>query len=292
MKPIRLYPTQPDSHGKGPMKARMMIQMTAQYGQSAVQALLSPDRFKTVHTFCMFVGYPRSGHTLTGSLLDAHPHVIMGNEFDALRYVEHGFSWKQISHLIENNAKNAAKIGRKMGGYEYPVPGQHQGRCEVPYVLGDKQGAKSSVTLHRRFELIKMLEQIVPCRFQILTVIRNPYDNIATISLKSRISMEEAIASYRRKCETIFKLHDIYGPETIIEEKHEYFVCNIREELTRICGRLGLVAEEGYLEACKSIVFSKPQTSRQKVEWTPAQRQTVEGMIAKYPFLAGYHFDE
>jgi hypothetical protein len=30
--------------------------------------------FAHVESFCMFIGYPRSGHTLIGSILDAHPN--------------------------------------------------------------------------------------------------------------------------------------------------------------------------------------------------------------------------
>ena len=35
-------------------------------------------------TFLMFIGYPRSGHTLISSLLDAHPNAIVTNEFNVI----------------------------------------------------------------------------------------------------------------------------------------------------------------------------------------------------------------
>jgi len=40
----------------------------------------------------MFVGYPRSGHSVIGSLLNAHPDMVVAHELNALRYVQAGFS--------------------------------------------------------------------------------------------------------------------------------------------------------------------------------------------------------
>jgi hypothetical protein len=39
----------------------------------------TPD-FSNVRTFILFVGYPRSGHSLIGSIMDAHPNVIIAHE--------------------------------------------------------------------------------------------------------------------------------------------------------------------------------------------------------------------
>jgi phage terminase large subunit-like protein len=43
------------------------------------------NRFHDVGVFCIFIGYPRSGHSLVGSLLNAHPEVIISHELDVLR---------------------------------------------------------------------------------------------------------------------------------------------------------------------------------------------------------------
>src|SRR3989344_1389974 len=39
----------------------------------------TPD-FSSVRTFILFVGYPRSGHSLIGSIMDAHPNIIIAHE--------------------------------------------------------------------------------------------------------------------------------------------------------------------------------------------------------------------
>ena len=40
--------------------------------------------FNNLHTFVQFVGYPRSGHTLVAMLLDAHPNIVISNEYNIL----------------------------------------------------------------------------------------------------------------------------------------------------------------------------------------------------------------
>jgi hypothetical protein len=52
--------------------------------------------FDDVGTYCMFIGCPRSGHTLIGAILDAHPNVVIAHELDALKYIRYGFGRLQL----------------------------------------------------------------------------------------------------------------------------------------------------------------------------------------------------
>ena len=46
----------------------------------------------------MFIGYPRSSHSLVGSILDAHPEIIIPHEYDVIT------KWEKYrsSTLIQN----------------------------------------------------------------------------------------------------------------------------------------------------------------------------------------------
>jgi len=50
-----------------------------------------PHTFDNVDRFVMFVGFPRSSHSLVGSLLDAHPEACIAHEMDVLKYVMANF---------------------------------------------------------------------------------------------------------------------------------------------------------------------------------------------------------
>ena len=53
-----------------------------------------------VETFVMFIGYPRSRHSLVAALLDAHPEIIIPHEYNVLKNWRRKF---QSSILIQKN---------------------------------------------------------------------------------------------------------------------------------------------------------------------------------------------
>jgi hypothetical protein len=84
----------------------------------------------------VFIGYPRSGHTLVGFLLDAHPNVIVASQTSALRYFRHGFSAQQTFHVLVENSRQVAQTGREQRRYSYDVPNQWQDRFDQLKVIG------------------------------------------------------------------------------------------------------------------------------------------------------------
>ena len=40
--------------------------------------------YDRVETFVLFIGYPRSSHSLVGAILDAHPEIIIPHEYNLL----------------------------------------------------------------------------------------------------------------------------------------------------------------------------------------------------------------
>lgn len=75
------------------------------------------EDIKSIEKYCMFVGYPRSGHSLVGSLLDAHPNIVIAHELDALRYIKEGFNKKQLFYLLLEKSQRFTKAGREWTGY-------------------------------------------------------------------------------------------------------------------------------------------------------------------------------
>lgn len=83
----------------------------------------------------MFVGYPRSGHTLISSLLDAHPNAIVANEFDVIGKWKKWDTTKKNKYFLFDqlykNSKKEAEIGYRSSTvqhrYNYAVPRQWQG---------------------------------------------------------------------------------------------------------------------------------------------------------------------
>lgn len=246
------------------------------------------SRFDAVERFCLFVGYPRSGHSLVGSLLDAHPDMVIAHELDALALVAEGCERDELYARITEHDQAFTDAGRQWMGYEYAVPGQWQGRHRHLRVVGDKKGGGSTERLATDPGALDHLEQLVGVPVVLLHVVRNPWDNIATIAKRSGCSIAESAARYGTMCVTVGALRE--RGHTIVDVGHEQLIRAPAGELERVCGALGLDADDDYLAACASVVFPAPRRTRDDATWSDADTALVERLVQQHGHLAGYSF--
>lgn len=260
--------------------------------RSTKGAVARREQFATVETYCMFVGYPRSGHSLVGSLLDAHPEAVIAHELDAVRYLRQGFRRAQIwSLILDTEATFSAKGHQTNHEYAYAVPGQWQGRWETLRVIGDKKGRNSTLQIRDDPKLLDRVKATmrVPVRF--VHVIRNPYDNIATMQRRFGGDLERALREYADLAETNDDIRRRLGPDELYELRHEDLLTDPAPAITGLVEHVGLKVPEGYVEACSGILFPSPKRTRTSVRWTDADRDRVDAIIERHEFLAGYDFD-
>lgn len=271
-----------------PRNSRLLYQAATSYvgGQYHGQA------FDGVRAYCMFLGYPRSGHTLMASLVDAHPDAIMANELHALRYIEYGFGKRQLFYLLFQNSRDFARAGQTYTGYSYQVANQWQGRYRNLSVIGDKRADRSVVRLMEKPELLEKLRRTVAVPIKFIHLIRNPFDNIASMAQKtSRADLQGTIDRYFRLAEGVEALKGKMSEGDLFEVRLEDFIATPKPVLKNLCDFLGLGIEGTYLEDCAAIVFGSPRLVRNDVEWTPEQIQEVLERSQKFSFLGGYGFE-
>jgi len=255
----------------------------------------SDDRalFDDLKTFCMFLGYPRSGHSLVGALLDAHPDIVIAQELDVLRYAAAGFRQREIIDLLLENSRAAKEGGRKWGDYCYDVPNQWQGRFRKLLVIGDKKGGGSLRRLHAEPELLGRLRQIVNLDIKFVHLVRNPYDNISTMARHREardLPLANCIDSYFARCRTFAKVRRHIADADILEMKYESFVADPKARLEELCRFLGVAAGAEYLSDCAGIVYESPHRSRYKVPWTDEGIEVVRERMSEFPFLGEYSY--
>lgn len=92
--------------------------------------------YDNIKTFVLFIGYPRSGHSLVGALIDAHPHAVVSHEVDIIS------EWKNLDpprrnkyalfdllyHDSNLEAKSGIRSNSTRHAYTYNVPNQWQGK--------------------------------------------------------------------------------------------------------------------------------------------------------------------
>jgi hypothetical protein len=272
------------------------------FGDSAgeIAALLpvarreAPSRaadFAAVARYCMFIGYPRSGHSVVGSLLDAHPDMIVAHELNALKFIEAGCTRAELFWLLTENSRRFAEHGRQWGDYRYEVPGQWQGRWRALQVIGDKKGGSSSMLLGRKPGLLDALRRVVPEPLRVIHVTRNPYDNIATMARKDTRDLGKAIRLYFELCETNRRIAAAAGAASVIHLRSEELIGDPAAALRRLATFLGVEAPADWLAACAKTVAPAPHRSRDAHPWPAPARARIEAGIAEHEFLGGYRFD-
>jgi hypothetical protein len=252
-------------------------------------------RWCRAHAVCLFLSPPRSGHSLLGALLDAHPDAAIGHELDALLFLRWGWRLVEVLPLLERSAQWAAAQELLPGGYGYRLEGQ--GQVRQPLVVGDKHGEATLVELARRPWLRQRLELASPAPLHWLRAVRHPLDNIATIALKidsiaagvlppGGTALQQAEAYF-------FQLADWMdlcgGPQArLLDVRHEQLLAEPELELRRLAGFLGLEPDPAWLARCQAILRPAPHLSRRGVCWEAGQQERILQRCREYGFLSSY----
>ena len=284
------------SRGPSPEQLRYIKPGVGVYLRSRLDGARRRESFQSIERFCLFVGYPRSGHSLTGALMDAHPNMVISHELDALKFVKAGYSREQLYSLVLRRDQDFVRSGLSWSGYSYEVPGQWQGRYAELRVIGDKMGGMVAWQVHHDPDILDRLQSVVGKRIGIIHITRNPFDNIATM-YKWRKQPDDPLREYVRRyfeiyCAGSARADAFAGPERCVTMRHEDIVAHPRERLRELCAFLGEEASAEYLEACAALIFPSAKKSRHSAPWTPAEVEAVERGMEPYPFLHGYTFDD
>ncbi len=268
------------------------------YLPSAYGGFKNRKLFENMDTYCMFIGYPRSGHSLIGTLLDAHPNMIIAPELDALKYIHARFSKRQISYLIVKRSQMSAETRFKRKGYLYVVvPNQWNGKIKSLRVIGDKHGESSSIRLKVVSDLLGRLRNTFNINIKFIHVIRNPFDNISTICRKAdrhklNPGLKHSINYYFSLCKMVLDIKKQIKCSELFELRYELFIEDPKIYLKELCQFLGLDASDDYLNDCASIVFKSPHKSRCNIQWNQELIDNVKNRINEFPFLQGYSYSE
>lgn len=248
----------------------------------------------STETYCLFLGHARSGHSIVGALLDAHPQMAIADEVLSVQLVKKGYSrdevlWRSLDVTRDQARRKRQKRGRAGKVYSYFVPGQWQGRTQDLRVVGTSDAGRTVRALAEDPELLGLVkERMTGLNLKFVQVIRNPYDNIATMMLRSGRTFESAFDRYFENWRLIEELCQRVNPEAVISLRHEDLLSGPHEQLTRVCAFLGVDAPSDYLDGCASILFPSTSRSRDAITWTDEQQRLIAEGIEEFDALSGY----
>ena len=229
-KPAKPTANKPVKHG---------VNMTAKRKQAKARAAdkeeLTPELVEGVQRFVLFVGHGGSGHSIIGSLLDAHPHVVIPHQFllfqkfpelDAVP--NHTWRLNLYNLLYRKSVSDATSIrANDKKGYTLGVSGLWQGRFDQYIeVIGDKSGGVTTSSysqdrggFRRKYERLKRMVS-VPIR--VIFAVRNPFDLISSRLAFNTKLISPDMASERRKQNA--ELRKFRVNSTFEDEESPHFV--------------------------------------------------------------------
>ena len=290
--------------------------------------MLSQLDINQVEKFLFFMGYPRSGHSIVASCLDAHPDIVVGHEFNLFPKLLRSDMYDQLMNKsilfnsLYQNSIRMAKLGwrsvepkYKKKGYTLHINSSNswQGRFRRLRIIGDKSGGMTTRCFRDEPELsakvyIHLLATVqVPVK--VLHVVRNPYDMIATRllyrhssgkgkkanyskqnPLMDSHSLSQALNNLKTEAETVSNFGKRWA-SVMLEVHNTDFIHDTQGTLRNICKFLGVECSASYLKLCYDTTFNEPTQSRHAVFWSENHRIDMDMVIKKYPFFHRYSFD-
>ena len=274
---------------------------------------------RNVERLMLIIGYNRSGTSLLGQLLNAHPEIVVAHELYILqklrdlRFVPTPSARGRAARLIIEKDRQTARESYRESGYSYAVSGLWQGRRSRLRVIGDK-GAVNVAYMMGMYGtecLDKLRRARLPARFPF--TIRNPYDIIASRALNRSRDLdgadipplrdyapadseradvsEEGVRWFIDMSENLSRALAALPREDVLPMRYEDFIASPKENLRQICAFLNVSEDERYLDVCAAFTLRDQSLTRLKVRWTDGQIARIADAIEKYAWLAGYKFD-
>jgi hypothetical protein len=247
--------------------------------------------FRDVERVFFLIGYPRSGSTLIGSMLNAHPEMVIAHESDLFRYVRPGVTRNQLFAILLRRDRQFAAVNRRWNGFDYALDHGTQGQFVRLRVIGDKHAGRAARRIHQDPALLDRFRRVVKVPIRVLHIIRNPYDNIASIAHNRDLPLGRGIDIYRKLVVAVTDVLGRLSDDELCEVRYEDFTRDPAEALTALCRFMGVDAPEDYVKGCAALADPGGRRSRTRFEWSEAERQEVNDIIASAPRLAGYTFE-
>ncbi len=256
---------------------------------------MNQDLLSHLEYFCMFIGYPYSGHSMVGSILDAHPNVVISQELHVGNLLKHGYQKEKIFSMILLNSFFHAQGGRTWNNYSYSIPGEWNGRYTTIRVIGDKKGSKSAKMLSKKSDILDLAGTSFSVPVKYIHVMRNPFDMMSTLYRHTRPGgpekMERMIERIVGRMEKVEKVRHQIQPENWLDVHHEQFIAAPDQSITGLFSFFNLETPSGFIENCRKILFKEPHQSRHDIAWKKEEIEYVSGKIAAFEQFSSYTFE-
>ena len=280
---------------------------------------LNASEMNDIESFLLFVGWARSCHSIIGSMLDAHPNIIVAHEYFLFKKLRKHIDREILFNELYKKSYDSTQGGwrsanRSNKGYTLDIDGSWQGQfTKLIKVIGDKSGGDAVIEYRRNKTLFKeiynQLQAEVKLPVKVIQVIRNPYDMIATATLFEANPVHgvkvPATPTHKYSNFRLLKKHILtflsmsrdlmqmlanfnLSPHQVYCED---LIADPIGTISSICQYLEVDCSADYLQMCADKTFKNTSETRHLVEWDPQLLSSLIPIIKQYPFFYRYTLD-
>jgi len=245
------------------------------------------DPLASVTGFVLIVGNARSGSSLLGAALDAHPAAVVANETDGSVNLWRDLAGPEVLRLVYQTAKRNAAAGRPSEGYRYQIGPPPEAKPDIR-LAGDKTWNPAILMLHGNPRFLPSLEERLGMPVRLVHAIRSPFDAIATMHRRSGASLEDRTRWYFIHCDAAAALRDRLPATRFLESHHADLLTDPAAELRRLCDFLHLAHCDDHRASVTRLLHDRPRRTADLVPWTASQVEAVTSRMRQFDFLHRY----
>ena len=295
-----------------------------------LKSLYYKKDFEDIRIMVLTIGFNRSGSSLIGHLLTAHPNIVFADELQWPGIGIFNYRSQYLYDLYNNDNLNKTfslilytdrvrYLIKNSPGFLYSsiqkevykyyqfgedahrseryvlVPNQYQGRFKKLKVIGVKASIENRVALSNNsaIESIKSKFKKRDIKLKFIFTTRNPYHLSASIEKAGEWRDE----THLLKVVSGFsnnseKILKRLDPKDVFISRYEDMCKNPGQQLTRLCNFLEVPIPANYIEDCSSQVARKPSETRLQANFSQEYKQEIASLIEKYDFFSGYSYED
>ncbi len=237
--------------------------------------------YKNIKKFVSFIGGVRTGHTLVGSLLDAHPNIDISIRQNPMLKLENNISRNSLFDII---IKYCKKSKRKIGGYSYLINNSKRGNI---YVIGDSAATYKNMKKISNNKIFNKFCNYIRVPIYWIWVIRDPFETVQSACKISGKPIDNVIERYEEAYLLSHKFCKKHKGKVIIVYLEE-LIKDPKKEVSKILDFIVVPYDKKYLDNCARFVFSNPHKVFNSKIWNKKQLNKVNNIIKNISELSCY----
>jgi hypothetical protein len=254
----------------------------------------------------MFIGFGRSGHSIVGQIVNAHPNALIADEANIFEDLGTEPTLQQtLNYLIERDRAFALRWYNKDSPLHrgdplrrllkprgkrrnFHFPGLSQGFVKLPSVVGNSKAGYTTRHVAEAPQLVPRFERAVGLPMKFVSLVRNPYDMIASGMRRRAAAFDDICSGFEHMASMLKSSLETLSEYPVLQLRQEDLLTDTDAEIDRLFSFLELPTSSEFKRIVRERLFSAPDRSRHKVPEVMQNRKRIDTLIESYDFFDGY----